>query len=86
MVADVEELAEMDTSELHARRLNAKEVLTPEDGEKFVFRVAHGSLELAERDQVPRTSTSIRDRRDGGEEQENLRGESDGSASTLFQV
>ena len=29
MVADIEELEEMDASELHARRLNAKEVLTP---------------------------------------------------------
>ena len=31
MVADVEELEEMDASELHARRLNAKEVLTPNE-------------------------------------------------------
>ena len=30
MVADIEELEEMDASELHARRLNAKEVLTPQ--------------------------------------------------------
>ena len=29
MVADIEELEEMDASELHARRLNANEVLTP---------------------------------------------------------
>ena len=29
MVADIEELEEMDASELHARKLNAKEVLTP---------------------------------------------------------
>ena len=28
-VADIEELEEVDASELHARRLNAKEVLTP---------------------------------------------------------
>ena len=30
MAADIEELKEMDASELHARRLNAKEVLTPQ--------------------------------------------------------
>ena len=30
MVADIEELEEMDASELHARRLHAKEVLTPQ--------------------------------------------------------
>ena len=29
MVAGTEELEEMDASELHARRFNAKEVLTP---------------------------------------------------------
>ena len=30
LVADIEELEEMDASELHTRRLNAKEVLTPQ--------------------------------------------------------
>ena len=39
MVAEIEELKEMDASELHARRLNAKEVLTPMKGEKFIFTV-----------------------------------------------
>ena len=29
MVADIEEKEEMDASELHVRRFNAKEVLTP---------------------------------------------------------
>ena len=29
VVADIEELEKMDASEIHARRLNAKEVLTP---------------------------------------------------------
>ena len=33
MVADTEELEQMDASELHARRLNAKEVLTPMKGD-----------------------------------------------------
>ena len=31
MVADIKEKEEMDASELHARRLNAKEVLTPDE-------------------------------------------------------
>ena len=35
MVADIEELEEMDAPELHARRLNAKEILTPKNGETF---------------------------------------------------
>ena len=37
MVADIEELEEMDASELHARRLKAKEVLTPQRSGNFVF-------------------------------------------------
>ena len=33
MVADVEELENLDASELHARRLNAKEVVMPKSGD-----------------------------------------------------
>ena len=40
MIADIEELEEMDPSELHARRLNAKEVLTPQRSGNFKFLVA----------------------------------------------
>ena len=40
MVADIEEMEQMDASELHARRLNAKEVLTLVSGEKFIFPIA----------------------------------------------
>ena len=36
MIADIEELEEMDASELHARRPNAKEVLTPMKGDNFI--------------------------------------------------
>ena len=35
MVADIEELEQMDAPEIHARRLNAKEVSTPMKGDKF---------------------------------------------------
>ena len=35
MIADTKELEEMDASEIHARRLNAKEVLTPMEGDNF---------------------------------------------------
>ena len=68
MVADIEELEEMDASELHARRLNAKEVLTPRRSGKFIFPVAGQRL---------RTSTLTRDRPERGEEQKNLQGNSD---------
>ena len=46
MVADIEELEEMDASELHARRLNAKEVLTPMKGDNFIFPVADGTVKI----------------------------------------
>ena len=34
MVSDIEELEEMDAPEIHAKRLNAKEVLTPDNVKK----------------------------------------------------
>ena len=82
MVADVEELEEMDASELHARRLNAKEVLTPMKGEIFIFPVADGTVQTSGEDQNLRTSTLIWDSPDRGEEQDYLRRETDGFSST----
>ena len=32
MIADIEEMENMDSSEIHPRSLNAKEVLTPQSG------------------------------------------------------
>ena len=81
MVADIEELVEMDASEPHARRLNAKEVLTPMKGDIFIFPVADGTVKIFGREQSQRTSTLIRERPERGEEQEVLRGESDGLSS-----
>ena len=46
MVADIEELEQMDASELHARRLNAKEVLTPQRSGNFIFPVADGTVNI----------------------------------------
>ena len=39
LVADIEELEKMNVSEIHAGRLNAKEVLTPKNGE-HIFPIA----------------------------------------------
>ena len=75
----------VDAFELHARRLNAKEVLTPMKGEKFIFPVADGTDKISGEGRRLRTSTLIRDRPERGEEQENLRGESDKSSPTLLQ-
>ena len=57
MVADTEELEEMDASELHARRLNAKEVLTPQRSGNFIFPVADGTVKIFGGERHLRTST-----------------------------
>ena len=46
MIADSEELEEMDASEFHARRLNATEVLTPTKGDSFISPVADGTVRI----------------------------------------
>ena len=71
----------MDASELHARRLNAKEVLTPTQGDNFIFPVADGTVKAPGGDRRLKPSTLIRDRPDRGEEQEVLQRESDGLSS-----
>ena len=40
LIADNEELAQMDASEIHARRLTAKDALTPMKGSNFILPVA----------------------------------------------
>ena len=62
LIADIEELEEMDSSELHARRLNAKEVLTPMKGDEFIFPIADGTVKTPGGDRRLKPSTSIRDR------------------------
>ena len=44
LIADIEELNKVDASEVHPRRLNAKEVLIiPKDGELYIYIVADGA-------------------------------------------
>ena len=71
----------MDASEIHARRLNAGEALTPMKNERIVFPVADGTVKISGGDRRLRPSTLIRDRPERGEEQEILRGESGGLSS-----
>ena len=52
MVADIEELEEMDASELYAKRLNAKVVLTPQRSGNFIFPVADGTVKIFGREQA----------------------------------
>ena len=61
MVADIEDLEKMDAPEIHAKRLNAKEVITPNIVDECVFPVADQTVKLSGGDQVLRTSTLIRD-------------------------
>ena len=77
MAADIEELGEMDASELHARRLNAKEALTPHRSGNFIFPVADGTVKIFGAEQRLRKSTLTRDCPERGEEQEILQGKSD---------
>ena len=77
MIADIEELEEMDASELHARRLNAKEVITPQRSGHFIFPIADGTVKTPGGDRRLRTSSLNRERPERGKEQEILRGKSD---------
>ena len=47
MVADIEELEILGASEIHARRLNAKEIVTPKNGEHFIIPLADGTVKLS---------------------------------------
>ena len=62
----IEELEETDASELHARRLKAKEVLTPLKGDNLIFPVADGTVKVSGGDRRLRPSTLIRDRPEQG--------------------
>ena len=43
LIADLEELETMDASEIYSKRLNAKEVTFPKQGE-FIFPIADGRI------------------------------------------
>ena len=66
LVADIEELETMDASEIYSKRLNAKEVIFPKQGE-FIFPIADGRIKTPGGDQELRTSTLVRHRPIQGE-------------------
>ena len=78
LIADLEELETMDASEIYSKRLNAKEVTFPKQGE-FIFPIADGRIKTPGGDQELRTSTLIRDHPIRGESQRYFLGESEGS-------
>ena len=78
MVADIEEMEEMDASELHARRLHANEVFKRTNMVNIFIPDRRWKRKIIWRSQVLRTSTLIKDHRERREEREVCRGESDG--------
>ena len=78
LIADLEELETMDASEIYSKRLNAKEVIFPKQGE-FIFPIADGRIKTLGGDQELRTSTLIRQRPIHGESNVDFLGESKGS-------
>ena len=75
LIAEIEELAKLDASEMYPRRVNAKDVLiTQKDGE-FIFPVADGSAKLSGRDYEFQEPTL---RRKSTVKRENISGESHG--------
>ena len=81
LVADLEGLETMDASEFYSQRLNAKEVIFPQENGIYIFffPVADGRIELLGGDQELRTSTLVRDRPFQGESNIDFLGESEGS-------
>ena len=82
LVADLEELETMDASEIYSKRLNAKEVIFPKQGE-FIFPIADGRIKTPGGDQELRTSTLVRPRPIQGEGHIDFLGESEGSLPQL---
>ena len=78
LIADLEELEMMDASEIYSKRLTAKEVIIPKQGE-FIFPIADGRIKPLGGDQDLRTSTLIRHRSIEGEGHVDFLGESEGS-------
>ena len=68
----------MDASEIYSKRLNAKEVIFPKQGE-FIFPIADGRIKTLGGDQELRTSTLVRHRPNQGESKIDFLGESEGS-------
>ena len=78
LIADLEELETMDASEIYSKRLNAKEVIFPKEGE-FTFPIADGRIKTPGEDQELRTSTLIRPRQVEERGHVDFLGESEGS-------
>ena len=78
LVADLEELETMDSSEIYSKRLNAKGDVSQRK-RRIYFPIADGRIKLLGGDQDLRTSTLVRQRPIQGESNIDFLGESEGS-------
>ena len=78
LVADLEKLETMDASEIYSKRLDAKEVIFPEEKGEFIFPIADARIKNPGGDQELRTSTSIQQRPTQGASHIGFLGESEG--------
>ena len=69
----------MDASEIHAKRLNAKEAIMSKSGETYIYPFVDGTVKPYGGDQALRTSTLIRNQIIRGESHQDFLGESEGS-------
>ena len=74
LIGNLEELETMDASEIYSKRLNAKEVIFPKQGE-FIFPIADGRIKTLGGNQELRTSTLVRHRPIQGESNIDFLGE-----------
>ena len=77
MIADVEDLQKLDTSEIYRRRINAKELSITKKGDEFLLPVADGTAKLLGRGYEFREPTL---RREPTVRSEDLSGESQGES------
>ena len=83
MVADNEELENMDAVEIRARRISAKDVLTPTRSEHFILQVPDGTTKFSGRDHEFREPTLRRELPEGSEALSGeLQGEPEGPQQT----
>ena len=75
----------MDASKIYSKRLNAKEVIFPMQGE-FILPIADGRIKTPGGDQELRTSTLVRHRPIRGESNTDFLGESEGVSSTTSRL
>ena len=67
----------MDASDIHAERLNAKEVIMPKSGDEFTFPTADGMVKPFGGDQELKSSALIRNQPIRGESHHDFLGESE---------